>query len=69
MALRHVLSDRRLEVRELLALEVHAAKSVDRHRDALIASKEYMRLAPAKDLDGHACCGADRIPAEITSKD
>ncbi|MEE3049740.1 MAG: hypothetical protein VX373_10485 [Pseudomonadota bacterium] len=51
------------------AVEAYAAKLVDRDRDALIAIKEYMRLAPTMDLAGQARYGANLIATEMTSQD
>jgi len=41
----------------------------DRDRDALVAIKEYMRLAPTMDLAGQARYGANLIAVEMTSQD
>lgn len=50
------------------AIEAYVAKLADRDRDALIAIKEYMRLAPNMDLVGAARYGANLIAAEMTSQ-
>lgn len=50
------------------AVDAYLAKLVDRDRDALIAIKEYMRLAPTMDLAGQARYGANLIAAEMTSQ-
>ena len=51
------------------AVEAYAGKLIDRDRDALIAIKEYMRLAPNMDLAGQARYGANLIATEMTSQD
>jgi enoyl-CoA hydratase/carnithine racemase len=50
------------------ATEAYVAKLADRDRDALVAIKEYMRLAPTMDLAGQARYGANLISVEMTSQ-
>lgn len=52
-----------------VAVDDYLAKLVDRDRNALIAIKEYMRLAPTMDLAGQARYGANLIAVEMTSQD
>lgn len=47
----------------------YLAKLVDRDRDALIAIKEYMQLAPGMSADAAARYGANLIATEMTSQD
>ncbi|MCF3630315.1 enoyl-CoA hydratase/isomerase family protein [Thalassospiraceae bacterium LMO-SO8] len=51
------------------ATAAYIAKLADRDRDALVAIKEYMRLAPTMDLAGQARYGANLIAVEMTSQD
>ena len=51
------------------ATDAYIAKLADRDRDALVAIKEYMRLAPTMDLAGQARYGANLIAVEMTSQD
>jgi len=51
------------------AAEAYLAKLIDRDRDALIAIKEYMRLAPNMDLAGAARYGANLIATEMLSQE
>lgn len=46
----------------------YIAKLADRDRDALVAIKEYMQLAPTMDLAGQARYGANLIAVEMTSQ-
>jgi enoyl-CoA hydratase/carnithine racemase len=50
------------------AIEHYIAKLADRDRDALVAIKEYMQLAPTMDLAGQARYGANLIAVEMTSQ-
>ena len=50
------------------AVDDYIAKLADRDRDALIAIKEYMQLAPTMDLAGQARYGANLIAVEMTSQ-
>ncbi|MEQ8228323.1 MAG: enoyl-CoA hydratase/isomerase family protein [Rhodospirillales bacterium] len=50
------------------AVDAYIAKLADRDRDALVAIKEYMRLAPTMDLAGQARYGANLISVEMTSQ-
>lgn len=52
-----------------VAVDDYLATLVDRDRSALIAIKEYMRLAPTMDLAGQARYGANLIAVEMTSQD
>ncbi len=47
----------------------YLAKLVDRDRDALIAIKEYMKLAPGMSADAAARYGANLIATEMTSQE
>ncbi|MGJ3259529.1 MAG: enoyl-CoA hydratase/isomerase family protein [Rhodospirillales bacterium] len=51
------------------AVDGYIAKLADRDRDALVAIKEYMQLAPNMDLAGQARYGANLIAVEMTSQD
>ena len=50
------------------AIEHYIVKLADRDRDALVAIKEYMQLAPTMDLAGQARYGANLIAVEMTSQ-
>ena len=50
------------------AVDAYLNKLIDRDRDALVAIKEYMRLAPSMDLAGQARYGANLIAVEMTSQ-
>lgn len=50
------------------AADAYVARLADRDRDALVAIKEYMRLAPNMDLAGAARYGANLIAVEMTSE-
>ena len=68
-ACQHGLVTRTVPEGELdTAVEAYVAKLADRDRDALIAIKEYMRLAPTMDLAGQARYGANLIAVEMTSQ-
>lgn len=50
------------------AVDAYVARLADRDRDALVAIKEYMRLAPTMDLAGAARYAASLISVEMTSQ-